>query len=183
MSIDLTPRWDKFAIYLPSIQQPFAKAVYSKRAPKDRVFPTGLKMSDLDFINPKSKLWHYGYALYSAGQFTDLRNMPCAVTNRDPRVLMLGDSGGFQIGKGSFKALDHLRKCKTGAEVCDEWRKAHDLRFFIVRWLETHCNYAMTIDMPLWAKLPQNAHTPFHKCSCQRQLNTDTFFPASANEY
>jgi hypothetical protein len=165
MSIDLTPRWDEFAVYLPSIQQGFAKDVYVKRAPTNRLFPTDLKMSDLDFINPKSKLWHYGYALYSAGQFTDLRNIACSVTNRNPKVQILGDSGGFQIGKGSFKALEHINKCKTGAEVCNAWRFADDVRHFIVRWLETHSNYAMTIDMPLWAKLPQNANTPFHKCT------------------
>lgn len=165
MSIDLTPRWDDFAIYLPSIQHGFAKDVRSQRPPKNRVFPAGLKMSDLDFINPKSKLWYYGYALYSAGQFTDLRNIDCAVTNRDERVKILGDSGGFQIGKGSFKALQHLKDCKTGAEVCDAWRYADDVRHFIVSWLETHTDYAMTIDMPLWAKLPENAHTPFHKCT------------------
>jgi hypothetical protein len=170
MSIDLTPRWDDFAVYLPSIQQGFAKDVYVKRAPKNRLFPADLKMSDLDFINPKSKLWHYGYALYSAGQFTDLRNIACCVTNRNPNVQILGDSGGFQIGKGSFKALAHINNCKTGAEVCDAWRFADDVRHFIVRWLETHSNYAMTIDMPLWAKLPQNMNTPFHKCTTEELI-------------
>lgn len=165
MSIDLTPRWDNFAIYMPSIQQGFAKDVYDNKAIKGRAFPAGLKMTDLNFINPKSKLWYYGYALYSAGQFTDLRNIGCAVTNRDPNVMIVGDSGGFQIGKGSFKALAHLNACKTSAEVCAAWRQAEDTRHFIVRWLETHCNYAMTIDMPLWSKLPGNAHTPFHKCT------------------
>jgi hypothetical protein len=165
MSIDLTPRWDNFAIYLPAIQHGFAKDVYSNKAIKNRAFPSNLKLTDLDFINPRSKLWYYGYGLYSAGQFTDLRNIGCSVTNRDEKVTILGDSGGFQIGKGSFKALSHLYKCKTGAEVCEGWRYADDVRHFIVKWLELHSNYAMTIDMPLWAKLPQNAHTPFHKCT------------------
>ncbi len=115
MSIDLTPRWDNFAIYLPAIQHGFAKDVYSNKAIKNRAFPSNLKLTDLDFINPRSKLWYYGYGLYSAGQFTDLRNIGCSVTNRDEKVTILGDSGGFQIGKGSFKALSHLYKCKTGA--------------------------------------------------------------------
>jgi hypothetical protein len=28
-----------------------------------------------------------------------------------------------------------------------------------------HSDYAMTIDMPLWAKLPSNSKTPFHSCT------------------
>jgi hypothetical protein len=36
-----------------------------------------------------------------------------------------------------------------------------------VDWLELHTDYAMTIDMPLWATLPKGAASPFHQCSIQ----------------
>ncbi len=171
MAIDLTPRWDNFAVYLPAMQFPFASAVASNKALGDREFPKGIKLQDLDFLNPKSKLWHYGYALYSAGQFTDARPRACSVTNRDrANTLVLGDSGGFQIGKGTLKGTEHFKKAKTADEVCQMWRDSGDVRKRIVRWLDAHSDYAMTIDMPLWAREPANAKTPFHKCSVEQLI-------------
>jgi len=167
MAIDLTPRFKDFAVYLPALQNQYATAVRSDSTrDKTRAFPTNLKMTDLDFLNPKSKLWHYGYGLYSAGQFSGFSNKPCAVTNRDrDNTVILGDSGGFQIGKGTLNGTKHFNKAKTSAEVCEMWRNSRDIPKWIVNWLETHSDYAMTIDMPLWAKFPSNKDTPFHKCS------------------
>ena len=172
MAIDLTPRWDKFAVYLPAMQFPYASAVDNNKMLGDREFPAGIKLTDLDFLNPKSKLWHYGYALYSAGQFTDARPKACAVTNRDrTKTTVLGDSGGFQIGKGTLKGTEHFKKAKTADEVCELWRDSGDVRQRIVRWLDAHSDYAMTIDMPLWAREPANAKTPFHKCTVQQLID------------
>jgi hypothetical protein len=133
-------------------------------------FPKDIKI--LDFLNPKSKLWHYGYALYSAGQFTDARPKACAVSNRDRKhTTILGDSGGFQIGKGTLRGTEHLKRAKTSAEVCELWRQSGDIRKWIVQWLEANSDYAMTIDMPLWAKFESNSKTPFHKCSVQELID------------
>lgn len=108
MAIDLTPRWENFAVYLPALQFGYASAVESnKLLARERAFPKGIKLTDLDFLNPKSKLWHYGYGLYSAGQFTSAQPKACAVTNRDrKRTTILGDSGGYQIGIGSFNGTE-----------------------------------------------------------------------------
>lgn len=169
---DLTPRWDKFAVYLPAMQYHYASAVDNNKLLKGRDFPKDIKLTDLDFLNPKSKLWHYGYALYSAGQFTDARPKACAVSNRDrERTTVLGDSGGFQIGKGTLRGTEHLKKAKTSAEVCELWRQSGDIRKWIVQWLEANSDYAMTIDMPLWAKFENNSKTPFHKCSVQELID------------
>ncbi len=172
MAIDLTPRWENFAVYLPAMQFPYANAVDSNKQLGKRDFPAGIKLKDLDFLNPKSKLWHYGYALYSAGQFTSARPKACCVTNRDrERTIVLGDSGGFQIGKGTLKGTEHFKRAKTAEEVCEMWRESSDIRRWIVSWLNTHSDYAMTIDMPLWARLPSNSKTPFHKCSVQQLID------------
>ena len=172
MAIDLTPRWDKFAVYLPAMQYHYASAVDNNKLIKGRDFPKDLKLTDLDFLNPKSKLWHYGYALYSAGQFTDARPKACAVTNRNKNnTTILGDSGGFQIGKGTLRGTEHLKRAKTSAEVCELWRQSGDIRKWIVQWLEANSDYAMTIDMPLWAKFESNSKTPFHKCSVQELID------------
>ena len=172
MAIDLTPRWEKFAVYLPAMQYHYASAVDNNKLLKERDFPINLKLTDLDFLNPKSKLWHYGYALYSAGQFTDARPKACAVANRDKQhTTILGDSGGFQIGKGTLRGTEHLKRAKSSAEVCELWRQSGDIRKWIVQWLEANSDYAMTIDMPLWAKFESNSKTPFHKCSVQELID------------
>ncbi len=172
MAIDLTPRWDKFAVYLPAMQYHYASALVDNKLIKGRVFPSGIKLTDLDFLNPTSKLWHYGYALYSAGQFSDARPKACAISNRDRKhTTVLGDSGGFQIGQGTLKGTEHYKKAKTSAEICQMWRDSGDIRKRTLLWLDMHSDYAMTIDMPLWARLPQFKHTPFHKCSVQELID------------
>lgn len=172
MAIDLMPRWDDFAVYLPAMQYPYASAVDNNKMLGEREFPAGIKLTDLDFLNPKSKLWHYGYALYSAGQFTDARPKACCVTNRDrSKTTVLGDSGGFQIGKGTLKGTEHFKKAKTPDEVCEMWRGSKDVRQRIVKWLDAHSDFAMTIDMPLWARDPANSKTPFHKCTIEQLID------------
>jgi hypothetical protein len=171
MAIDLTPRWANFAVYLPAMQFPYSSAVASNKMLGKRELPDGIKLTDLNFLKPDSKLWHYGYALYSAGQLTDARPRACSVTNRDrDKTLVLGDSGGFQIGKGTLKGTEHFKRAKSADEVCDMWRDSGDVRKRIVRWLDAHSDYAMTIDMPLWAREPQNSKTPFHKCSIEQLI-------------
>jgi hypothetical protein len=171
--IDLTPRWQDFAVYLPALQFHYASAVdRSSKLPKERDFPKGIKLSDLDFLNPKSKLWHYGFGLYSAGQFDSARPAACAVTNRDrSRTIVLGDSGGYQIGVGTLKGTEHFKKTRTSSELCQLWRDSGDIRRRLVSWLDTHADYAMTIDMPLWAREPNRKGTPFHKCSAQELID------------
>ena len=64
MAIDLSPRWDEFAVYLPAIQEWYSKNVHSdSKRDKSRPFPSGIKLTDLDYLNPKSKLWHYKYVV------------------------------------------------------------------------------------------------------------------------
>lgn len=169
MAIDLTPRWDKFAVYLPAIQKGYAKAAY-KIGDSKRVMPQGITMKDLNFLKPTNKLWHYGYGLYSAGQFKIGEQQADIVTNRDASAIILGDSGGYQIGKGTLEGFKALNGLKSADEVCAAWRNATDLKAWIVNWLETHSNYAITVDMPLWAKMPQNSKTPFHKCSTEQLI-------------
>jgi hypothetical protein len=61
---DFNKRWDNFAVYLPSIQKGYAKAA-SRADDKTRTMPKDVTLRSLNFLNPKSKLWHYKYALYS----------------------------------------------------------------------------------------------------------------------
>jgi hypothetical protein len=167
---DLTPRWDNFAVYLPSIQKAYAKAAY-KTGDKTRVMPDGITMKDLNFLNPNNKLFHYGYSLYSAGQFKVGEQQADIITNRTSGSIIVGDSGGFQIGKGTLAGFDALKNIRKPEDVCAAWTDAVELKTWIVNWLETHSDYAMTLDMPLWAQMPSNKSSPFHKCSTEQLIN------------
>lgn len=171
MSIDLTPRWKDFAIYLPAIQGWYSQLVYSdKSRDKARPFPKGITLKDLDYLNPKSKLWHYGYGLYSAGLFSDDSPRACSVANRDKScTTILGDSGGYQIGIGTFPGTKHIKSEKTAEGVVRAWTECSAVRERVVNWLESNADYAMTIDMPLWVKVSEQSTSPFKVCT-EKQL-------------
>jgi hypothetical protein len=63
------------------------------------------------------------------------------IRNREKGTFMLGDSGGFQIGKGKWEG---------------DWRagsgcpKADKKRRDVLTWLDTLTDYAMILDIPTW---------------------------------
>ena len=156
---------------MPAIQKGFAKATLNI-GDRDRAMPANITMRDLNFLNPKNKLWHYKYALYSAGQFGIGEQETDIITNRSiDNTTILGDSGGFQIGKGTLSGFNALNGLRSANDVCDAWTDAVDFKQWILDWLETNSDYAMTIDMPLWSKFKENKNTPFHKCSTEQLIN------------
>ena len=169
-SNEFNERCEQYALYLPSLQKAFAKGAYSS-TPKNRAMPKDVTLKQLDFLNPKNKLWHYKYALYSVGQFKVGEQQTDIVTNRNKDTIILGDSGGFQIGKGTLAGYTALKNVKSADEVCRIWSNDTTIKSWIVNWLETHSDYAMTLDMPLWAQLPSNKASPFHKCSTKQLID------------
>ncbi len=171
--MNLTPRWDNYAVYLPAIQAWYSTMVHSnKQLDKSRPFPNGIKLTDLDYLNPKSKLWHYGYGLYSAGLFSSDAPIACSVANRDrSATTILGDSGGYQIGIGTFPGTKHIKKQKTADGVVNAWAECGDVRARVLNWLESNSDYAMTIDMPLWARYSQKSSSPFRICSVEQLID------------
>ena len=159
--INLTPRWSNYASYLPAISNAFAKGVNQKGRGG---LPAPYTIADLNFLNPRSKLWFYGEALYSAGNFSNAKIAHDAVIDRNKKcTTILGDSGGFQIGMGTLAGVEALKKAKSAADVCDKWLQAYKVRDWIVQWLELNADYAMTIDVPLWC-IGKN-DSPFGKCT------------------
>jgi hypothetical protein len=69
----------------------------------------------------------------------------------------MGDSGGYQIGTGALKGFD----VPDVNQVAALWRNS-PVREFVLRWLEMHCDCAMTLDLPLWVKLKRFEKSPFH---------------------
>lgn len=194
MTLDLSARWDEFAVYLPAIQEWYSKGVANNASlDRARPFPEGIKLRDLDFLNPSSKLWHYKYALYSVGQFNDLGPRACSVSLRDrtldengqSKTIILGDSGGYQIGMGSFKGTEHLKSIKDPLELCNAWRRCGNVRDDVVNWLCTTADYAMTIDMPLWVLVSQVSRSPFKICSREQltQLTIENLEHIKQNKF
>ncbi len=127
-----------YAIYTPAISQEFAKLGYSQHLKRNFSFLE----ADLNFLDPKSGLFHYPYALYSAGQAAKTANSALEdniVKLRDrQRTRVIGDSGGFQIQGNKIKF--------TGDATCER----------MLRWMETHTDYSMSLDFPTGGITPGN---------------------------
>lgn len=123
---DPTPKDE--AVYIPAISPGFAKDVYASTWKRE--LPKGIAASDLNFLNPKGSLLRLSHALSSAGQALR-QSEPCIVSERDrSSTILVCDSGGYQI------ASNRLRLNTLGEKV------------EILRWLEKHADYAMTLDVP-----------------------------------
>lgn len=159
---------EDYAIYLPAVNDDFAVRV-TQQVPANRPFPVNLTLSDLAFWDKKNPLFHYPYVLHSIGQYKVGSVVDNGLTRggRTDRVL-IGDSGGFQIGKGTLKGYNELYKGMAGEAAVEAWVNADDVRNWIVTWLETYCQYAMTLDMPLWAATEAGLDSPFHSCTMQQ---------------
>jgi hypothetical protein len=157
----------QYAVYLPAVNSNYAKELL-KPLPPNRSFPKNISLKDLIFWDKSNKLWHHNAVLHSIG----LHKYPNQVVNAITEMgktdcLLVGDSGGYQIGKGALKGYVELHKDLTAKDAVNVWRNAYDLKKWIVDYLEMHCDYAMTLDMPLWSKDERNANTPFHNCSVE----------------
>ncbi len=159
---------DTYAVYLPAVNTLYANTL-AKPLPDNRPFPADLTLDDLIFWKKGNKLWHHPHFLHSVGSYKVGAVPNNAVTRRGRTDgILVGDSGGFQIGKGTLNGLNTLQAGMTGDDACAAWREAYDVRLWILNWLETHTNMAMTIDMPLWAKY--EPASPFHHCTTEQLI-------------
>lgn len=158
------------AIYLPAVNTSYITTVASP-LPQGRRFPKGSTPQDLMFWEPNN-FWHYPYLLHSIGQYR-VGKAPNIAMNKAIRTqsTLVGDSGGYQIGKGTLKGLKHvLPKQMKSANAVGAWRNESEARAWIANWLTTECDYAMTIDMPLWTRAKKGVNSPFHLCSAQELM-------------
>ncbi|NBP01645.1 MAG: hypothetical protein EBU90_16220 [Proteobacteria bacterium] len=149
--VNLTPLQKDYAVFLPAISSFYSTYVAKQRleefVPKDRI-PAGFDrgIEGMNFLNPEEGYFTYKYALYSAGHAQlDLQKslvQESMIQQRDRNATMiLGDSGGYQIGKGVIKF---------------DWQdfegpKANAVRQQILEWLEVTADWSMMLDVPTWA--------------------------------
>ena len=159
-----------YAIYLPAVNTGYVTTVASP-LPQGRRFPSGLTPKDLMFWEPNN-LWHYPYMLHSIGQYA-VGKAPHSAMDKANRTqsILVGDSGGYQIGKGTLKGLKYVKdKQMKAADAVNAWRYESAARAWITNWLSSECDYAMTIDMPLWARAKKGFSSPFHRCTVQELI-------------
>ena len=109
---NLTSKQSDYALFLPALSGFYATYIGKQRSgsgvPKSRM-PQGIQdMEMLNWLNPQKGLFPYRWSLYSAGH----ANLDTTkhdwnedmVRGRDrTNSFVLGDSGGFQIGKGVWE--------------------------------------------------------------------------------
>lgn len=149
-SDDMTTKQKDYALFLPAISGFLATYIGKQRfgpyVDPARI-PVGLEhgIEGINWLNTKDTYFDYKWSLYSAGHadldLTKLVEKEDMLRNRDPNSFILGDSGGFQIGKGVWEA---------------DWRansgcpKAAKKREEVFKWLEETADYAITLDIPAW---------------------------------
>ena len=134
--------------------------------------PAGLAPEDFNYLDPSNRYWSYLKGLASAEAFRG--SLDNIVAYRDPtKTDLLGDSGGFQYGKGSGE-VSKWTGLTTEAAVLAAWRDSN-LVEKIVDWIELYGSAGLSLDLPLWSARAANAGSPFHLCSekALRDLSMD----------
>ena len=159
-----------YAVFLPAISNFYNTFISKQRVsegthiPKERI-PAGFDrgVEGLNFINPEEGYFTYPTALYSAGHacldMEKVADRDSMCVNRDRKFsTIVGDSGGYQLGKGIIKF---------------DWKdfegnKANEVRSNILNWLELTADWSMTLDVPSWAaddlNSPKTGLTSFKDC-------------------
>lgn len=177
--VNLTPLQQDYAVYLPAISSFYSTYVAKQRleefVSKDRI-PAGFDrgIEGMNFLNPEEGYFTYKYALYSAGHAQlDLNKsvvQESMIQQRDrANTMILGDSGGYQIGKGVLK-FDWLNF---------EGKEANKTRQQILEWLELTADWSMMLDVPTWAcdhiHSPKTGLKTFEDCLDKTRFNNEYF--------
>jgi len=150
MNTNLTAEQKDYAVFLPAVSGFYATFIGKQRSMDyvdlDRVpknFTHGVE--SLNFLNPTQGQFQYKWCLYSAGH-ADLdvnRDSPKEdmFRQRDKTTSWaLGDSGGFQIGKGVWEGDWKDPTCP----------KAQKKRESVLAWMDAYMDYGMILDIPAW---------------------------------
>ena len=150
MNTNLTAAQNDYAYFLPAVsgfystfigKQRYGNYVDPARVPK--TFKNGVE--SLNFLDPDKGAFYYDHCLYSAGHANlDLNKMDEGedmFRNRNRGTSwVLGDSGGFQIGKGKWEGDWKDPNCP----------KAQKKREQVLKWMDALMDYGMILDIPAW---------------------------------
>ena len=146
---DLTAKQNDYAIFLPALSSFYATFIGKQRVANDYVDPARMpaklpEMENLNWFNTKEGVFTYKWSLYSAGHanldVTVDAPKEDMVRKREPGAWVLGDSGGFQIGKGVWEGDWKNPNCP----------KAKKKREQVLAWMDAYMDYGMILDIPAW---------------------------------
>ena len=177
--VDLTPLQKDYAVYLPAISSFYSTYIAKQRLeefiPNDRI-PKGFDrgIEGMNFLNPEQGYFYYKFALYSAGHaqldINESMTQESMIQQRDrSKTMILGDSGGYQIGKGVIKF---------------DWQnfegpEANKTREKILTWLDVTADWSMMLDVPTWAcdhiHSPKTGLKTFEDCLEKTRFNNEYF--------
>ena len=152
MEIDnLTAKQLDYAVFLPALSGFYATYVGKQRHDPNYVDPARIPadfengIEGLNWLNPDQAYFPYQWALYSAGhaELDVNKHSPKEdmIRNRDrSRSFILGDSGGFQIGKGVWEGDWKNPNCP----------KAQKKRELVLTWMDAYMDRGMILDIPAW---------------------------------
>lgn len=176
---DLTPLQKDYAVYLPAISSFYSTYIAKQReeefVPNDRIpksFDQGIE--GMNFLNPDQGYFYYKYGLYSAGHAQldiekSLTQESMIQERNRSKTMILGDSGGYQIGKGIIKF---------------DWQNfegaaANKVREKILTWLDVTADWSMMLDVPTWAcdhiHSPKTGLKSFEDCLEKTRFNNEYF--------
>ena len=150
MNKNLTATQNDYAYFLPATSGFYAtfigKQRYGNYVDPARI-PASFKngVESLNYLEPDKGAFYYDHCLYSAGHANlDLNKQDESedmFRKRDRSTSwVLGDSGGFQIGKGVWPADWKDPNCP----------KAQKKREQVLTWMDTLMDYGMVLDIPAW---------------------------------
>lgn len=130
MPNDLSIGTESHALFLPAINETFARFPIMPADQLARPLPGGLSHSDLNYLDPANPLFHYHAGLHSAA-FGVYEAQPTIITTRDrKRTVIVGDSGGFtEINNGLKEPVETFRPRSLA-------------------WQEQHCDVGIILDVP-----------------------------------
>lgn len=150
MNENLTAHQKDYSIFLPSLSTFYATFVgrdfYEDYIDKTRLpsnFVNGVQ--SINYLDPNKGLFQYKWSLYSAGHAELDTTKECPkedmIRKRNrSNTWIMGDSGGFQIGKGLWEGDWTSSTCP----------KSHKKRDQVLKWMDAYMDYGMILDIPAW---------------------------------
>jgi hypothetical protein len=147
---NLTAKQKDYAVFLPALSSFYSRDVSKQRLDPTYIDPARIPakfengIEGMNWLNDQVGYFTYKWSLYSAGHADLDVNKPPGrddmVRNRDPNTFILGDSGGFQIGKGVWEGDWKDPNCP----------KASKKRQQVLSWMDAYMNRGMILDVPAW---------------------------------
>lgn len=148
---DLTSKQKDYAVFLPALSSFYSRDVSKQRLDPNYIDPLRVPsqfengIEGINWLNKEEGYFTYKWSLYSAGHADIDINKPPGrddmVRNRDrANTFILGDSGGFQIGKGVWEGNWKDPNCP----------KAGKKRRQVLEWMDAYMDRGMILDIPAW---------------------------------